>query len=275
MGYGFKAGLNFSNFQGPSELGPDGSELETNELITGFHIGAIINFKFAELAGLRTELMFSQKGSRYNYDGPSFQHFQIVNQNNVLETTGTKKISLNITNAYIDIPVMGYFRATDWLEVSGGASIGFLVSSIAAGDLSYSGATAGGALVEDILIGLDYNYTTDDELVLNPDDATTATIGGQTITIPRTVGSYFDQSLYGGSFDGNLFNTIDLGLVGGINIFLNQGLSLGLRANYGLSDITRNESDHYRQELGPDRQLITSTDKDVNFSIQTSIGFSF
>ncbi len=276
MGYGFKAGLNFSTFQSPTEEDDNGNMLEENQLISGFHIGAIINFKFTEIAGLRTELMFSQKGTRYSFEGPSYQSFYIANQANSIATTGQKDITLNITNAYIDVPVMGYIRALPWLEISGGASIGALVSSIGAGELSYSGTTETGFTVDDVIINLDYNYLNNTNSTRNTNDAVTEMVGLQTIEIPRNIGPYYDHELYGETdFDDKQFNRLDIGLVGGINIFLNQGLALGIRINYGLIDITKNTTDYSYQNLSSERRLIFSEDSDRNLSLQTSIGFSF
>ncbi len=274
MGYGFKAGLNFSTINGPSEQTVDGSDTEMNEYITGFHIAAIINFKLTDIAGVRTELMFSQKGSRYTFEGDSYQDFFNNSQVTLTSTTGMKELSINTTNAYIDIPVMGYFRATDWLEISGGASVGVLVSSVAAGELRYSGVSASGTPLDDVVIGIEYNYLTDD-INTQSEDFNTKMVGNQTLRIPRTVGAYYDYNLYNQELQGNFYNRLDLGLVGGINIFLNQGLSLGLRVNYGLSDITNNEVDPSIQSLDEDGNFIYLEDKDTNLSLQASIGFSF
>src|SRR6185436_13718006 len=85
IGYGFRAGLSLGKYDGPSELGPNGETLETNKMASGFHIGMTVNFKFGDLMGLRTELMFSQRGTDYLYKGPSYY---------VLEKNTTRSITL-------------------------------------------------------------------------------------------------------------------------------------------------------------------------------------
>ena len=44
--YGFKTGLNFARFDGPSETDNAGKSLETWKNVTGFHIGAIVFLRF-------------------------------------------------------------------------------------------------------------------------------------------------------------------------------------------------------------------------------------
>src|SRR5688572_9699037 len=72
IGLGFKAGLNYSRFDGPSETGPNGESLETYSTSSGFHIGGIVNIKFTDIVGLRTEFTYSQRGTKYDYEGPSY-----------------------------------------------------------------------------------------------------------------------------------------------------------------------------------------------------------
>src|SRR5258706_9843430 len=72
IGYGFRAGISLARFDGPPERGPNGETLETNKMASGFHIGAQFSYKFGDLMGLRAELLFSQRGTDYLYDGPSY-----------------------------------------------------------------------------------------------------------------------------------------------------------------------------------------------------------
>ena len=54
-----------------------------------------------------------------------------------------------------------------------------------------------------------------------------------------------------------------------------QGLFLGFRLNYGLSDVTNQSQDVDYQQLEDSARVILRDDFDRNVSIQTSIGFSF
>ncbi|HKK78406.1 MAG TPA: hypothetical protein VJ933_02205, partial [Phaeodactylibacter sp.] len=75
--------------------------------------------------------------------------------------------------------------------------------------------------------------------------------------------------------DDNLFNTLDVGLVGGISYFLNKGLFIGGRVNYSLIDITEQSQDISRSTINPDNTYVTRDDDDRNFVLQLSVGFSF
>ena len=270
IGYGFKAGLNFSSIQGESEMDDAGMDLESFKNNTGFQIGGIINFKIVDAFGIRTEILFSQKGGRYNYNGQGYQRLFFTNGDAFL-AEGTKEIDLNITNAYIDIPVMGYVKVNKWLELSAGANIGFLVASSAAGELRYAGNTSAG--VEEFVVSLDYKYFSDTpgEAKLLVDEPILREVMNQFLEIPRGFGAYYD--LDEGDETG-LYKTIDLGVLAGINIYLNQGLSLGARLNYGLVDITKNDLDRSLFKLN-DGQFIFRDDMDRNISLQTSLTFSF
>ena len=102
--YGFKAGLSLSRIDGPSEM--DGStELEINDNANGFFVGALFRYWFTDLVGIKWELLYSQKGTDYNFNGPAYQLLP-TEAGAILNITGTQRINLNISNDYIDIPVL-------------------------------------------------------------------------------------------------------------------------------------------------------------------------
>lgn len=270
IGYGFKAGLNFSTFQGDKEQDTDGNELEEYKFETGFHIGGQVNFKFTDNFGLRTEFLFSQKGSRYNYNGHSYQRFIDVDGDEIF-TTGMRAYSVNITNSYIDIPIMGYAKALDWLEFSAGVNVGFLVASSGAGELRYNGVTPNGDVIEEFVSSLDYNFYQDEGGMAIPGDVVRTEIDGRAVDLPQFFGAYYDYPA--GDVD-NLYNVMDLGVNFGISLFLNQGLAIGCRLNYGLIDITNNDVDRSFLQL-EDNELVFRDDIDRTLSLHTFIGFSF
>lgn len=266
---GFRAGLNFARFSGPSETSASGQELEEFSNSTGFHIGAAFGITFEEVYGFRGELLYSQKGTQYNYAGDSYWILE-AQDNTQLYATGNRTTSLAITNSYIDIPLTAFYKLGR-LELSAGVSAGVLVGSRGAGEVNFSGQTAAGATVDPFTIALDLNYFDDGFQRSDIDDVEVRTIQGKTIEIPKTLGAYY-QELEGKD---QLFETIDLGLVGSLAFYLNQGLYLGLRLNYGLSDISKKERDISRKELDADNNFIFREDKDRNVNLQASIGFSF
>ncbi len=270
MSFGFKAGMNVSTITGPSEQDDAGNDLEEFNYNTGFHVGAGMILKFTDRFGLKTEVLFSQKGRRYNYNGQSFQIFT-TNDGNELSTTGLRKTTLNVNHSYVEIPVSGYARVLPWLELSGGLYAGIVVGSTGAGEWIYSGTTDGGVTIDEFLINLEHNYfrdQPDDELSL--DDAIMFSTGNQTVSVPSSVGAYYDIPRN----NGNLYSNFDVGVLGGISIFLNEGLYVGARFTYGFVDMTNNDYDVSRARADGTSYILRD-DVDKNISIQFSVGFSF
>ena len=98
----------------------------------------------------------------------------------------------------------------------------------------------------------------------------TLNVGGLTSNIPSFLQAYYLFPEDRGSY----FSTIDFGLNVGAYYYWNQGLFLGGRFNYGLSDVTKDNYDVSRQSLN-NGQFIQRSDKDRNISLQFSLGFSF
>lgn len=271
--YGFKAGLNFSKVAGDSEQDAASMDLEDFNTATGFHIGALFNLKFIDAFGLRGELMFSQKGTEYIYDGASYRDFT-DEDGLTFSTLGNRRTVLNTTNSYIDVPLMAYYRLGK-LELSAGPSIGILVNSIASGEISYDVINNRGETVASTAILLDYNY--------GKDLAGAATEGlggmdselevnGRTAILPEGEGAYFE---YDKIAEGEFYNPLDIGVNAQIAYFLNRGLFIAGRLNYGLSDATNNDFDRSLQTRNEDGSFIPREDADTNFSLQFSLGFSF
>ncbi len=272
LSYGFKAGLNFSSILGDSEIGETDEMPETYDFSSGFHIGIIFNNKITDLFGIRAELLYSQKGSRYRFNGTSYQALHTITGERIF-TTGTKDLSLNITNAYLDFPISAYGKVLPWLEIQGGFNVGALVSSSGSGEIRYDGVSPLGIEIDDFVLSLDHKYFADkggfEELGNEP---IIRNFDGTQVDIPKSIGAYYE---YAQDEEVKLFNRLDFGLQAGVSIFLNQGLFLGLRANYGFADVTNNDYDRSLINLGDNNEFINRDDVDRNFSFQASIGFSF
>ncbi|GJM31571.1 MAG: hypothetical protein DHS20C18_05720 [Saprospiraceae bacterium] len=265
---GFKTGLNFSTFNGPSEVDGNGSNLETLKLNSGFHISGMINFHITDLFGIRTEIMYSQKGTDYTFNGQSFWIFYPDPDTEILNKGGNRNLKLSISNAYIDLPIMAYGRLGR-LEASAGINIGILVSARAQGEITYDGTN-----IEPFTIALDYRFAADEEeKVATGENSQVAytTNSGVPVRVPVTAGAYY------GIFGRNkrLYNVFDLGLNAGLSFYLNKGLFLGFRLNYGLLDATNNDQDFSNANLGEQDNFLKLDDRDTNMSLQASIGFSF
>jgi hypothetical protein len=270
---GFRAGLNFISFEGDQEMSDDGSTtFEEFAATTGFHVGATFALGFTDLFGIKANLMYSQKGGQKNYVNNVPSYFYLYADESDTEgliTLGKLNGEVNVVNSYIDIPVTAYYRIGP-IEIEGGASMGFLVSSRASGGLSYSDTNISRG--EDIVFNVEGSYFAD--------EAGFAGIGGRSETpLPGTTNIFLPSIIstyYNSNSDEALYRRLDFALVGGVGFFLNNGLFLGVRYQHGLSDLTKGENDlriaNESQTVG---RAFNTDDKDYSRSFQASVGFRF
>ncbi len=269
FGFGFKAGLNYSNLNAVAEKDDNGKAVEKFGFDYGFHVGATGSLKFTDDFGLRLELLYSQKNSTYQYDGQAFRIYQTGAAK--VYATGILKTNLLRSNSYIDIPLNAYYRIGRKLEVSAGGYFSALVGSTATGDITFEGKTDGGTPIVAKTLMAKYNYLSDKagEGVAS-DGSSTFFADGFNFSQPNTVGAYYDFA----KKDGNFFKGIDIGLSAGLAYYFNQSLYFSLRAQYGLIDITNNNYD-FQQTKSNKYTLTPRQDKDTNLTIQASVGFGF
>ena len=274
LGLGFKAGLSMIKIEGDSEMA-DGKSLEEFNFSSGFMIGVVFNYEVTDLFGFRTELLYSQKSSRYKYEGPGYFFLQPTEE---LVAVGDRKlIELDINNTYLDIPIMAYYRFGKF-EVNGGFNIGFLLGSKANGIRQFRGFTQGsGAEVTQFEQTLVYNYISDSPLGFDENEgAIIIDQNGIDVLIPRVPFAYFDYPPLRNTLSSTpLYKRLEIGLVGGVQYYPNPGLSVGARFHYGLSDITNDEVDISQQEIDADSELILRNDVDKNRGFQFTIMFLF
>ena len=276
--YGFKTGLNFAKFSGPSETDADGKALETWDNVTGFHIGATFGYSFTDNYSLNAELLFSKRGAKYVFDGDSYRVFRYPPNGQTL-STGSSRYLINVNNSYIDIPLTFVARWGDF-EVSAGGYAGFMVSSVGDGSLRYSGETVPlgntvtnvGTGASELVWNLSHNYRKDNPGEGEGEEKIIAKVDARNIEMPATLGAYYDYT----EDRGSLYNSLDYGLIGGLAYYLSSSLYIGARVQYGLADVTNNNADLSKTEINvTDGTLIYRDDKDKNFMIQASVGFSF
>ncbi|WP_116108265.1 porin family protein [Lewinella sp. IMCC34191] len=263
---GFRAGLNFISFDADQEMDGD-MTLEEFKRTTGFHVGATFALAFTDLVGVKADLMYSQKGGEVRYEGPS--SFYLYNDGTDVEglrVFGDLDSERDVLNSYIDIPVVAYYRLGP-VELEGGVSAGFLVNSRASGSASYTNVVLpDGRSIADVSFNYDYNYFSDVtgfDAIVEPNEDRQG--------YPGVIDAYYNS-------DDNrpLYRRLDFGLIGGASVFLNNGLYLGLRYQYGLTDATRGENDlRLTRTEGVSEREYNTDDKDYNRVIQTSIGFRF
>jgi hypothetical protein len=270
FGLGFKAGLNFNTIQGELEKDNAGNELESANSSTGFHVGATFDFKATDLMGARAELLYSQRGGRKAFEGPSYYFlYALDGSRNLVE--GKRRMDLTINHSYLELPVSLYFKPLPFLELYAGGSVGVLLSSTGFGDLSFEGTTPQGAALQAFSHELDANFMRDKagSYTLDTPPATIA-FKGENVPVPLSAGAYFDLD----EDRGKLFRIPDVGLIGGMSVFFNKSLYISGRLNYGMVDVTRSRPDVSLSKL-ENGDFISRDDDDRNVSWQASIGFSF
>lgn len=260
---GFKAGLNFSTFEGELEGNGD-MTLESFNRTTGFHVGATFAYAFTDLFGFKADLMYSQKGTEVAYEGPSF--FYIYSDGNEAVITGNRRGQQDFINSYIDIPVMAYYKIGP-VELAAGPSVGFMINSAGSGGVRYTNTPYG----PDVEIPISYEaaYFRDEAGAGSINSFSETPVGNTNLVLPNSIGAYYNNPT-----DENLFRRIDFGVVAGLSFYLNNGLYLGGRYSYGLSDVTRVENDMAAQLDGNGNRQFRD-DNDRNRSIQVSLGFRF
>ena len=271
-GYGFKAGLNFSTIIGDVESNAAGKEIESFGTRTGFHVGGGLVAKLTDRFGIKAGILFTQKGTSYKFDGDSFKSF-VAESGESIFTTGTQKISLDITNSYISIPIMGYAKPWRRLEFFAGLDLSFLTSSKGEGELRYKGSSAAGSSFNEYAQVLIYNYFKDDPLGAANGaglDPISFVIDGKSVVLDQEVGAYYENA----KKDGNFYKIFDMGLIVGTNVYINSGLYLGFTLNYGLLDVSDNSFDFSRVKTD-NQALISRSDSDRNIAYQLSLGFGF
>ena len=260
---GFKAGLNFSTFEGELEGNGDVT-LESFKRTTGFHVGATFAYAVTDLFGFKADLMYSQKGTERVYEGPSFLYIYTDNGQDLVR--GDRRGNQDFINSYIDIPVMVYYKIGP-IELAAGPSIGFMINSAGSGGVRYTNTPYGPDV--EIPVSYEANYFRDETGAGSINTFSETPIPGTNVFLPNSVGAYYNSPT-----DENLFRRFDFGAVAGISFYLNNGLYIGGRYSLGLTDVTRVENDLAAQlDENGDRQF--RDDNDRNRSIQVSLGFRF
>jgi len=258
LSYGFKAGLNYNTFNGPED------EAESFDRTTGFHIGVIFKYPLTDLFGFKGEFVYSQRGGKYSYQGPS--SFLVQRTPNPILLSGNRDMTVNISNNYLDFPLLAYGKF-GWFEVNTGVTLSVLVGSLGAGQLKFTGLNPP---VDEFSINLDHHYFSDKAREASSFGTQEIRVSNERITIPSQIGGYYELE----SKDGNLYKGLEVGWLAGVSFYLNEGLFLGLRGNFGLLDITRSQMDRSYRTF-TNNVPVPQNDKDKQISYQLSLGFSF
>ncbi|MEM6726175.1 MAG: outer membrane beta-barrel protein, partial [Bacteroidota bacterium] len=96
---GVKAGLNLATVYGSSESF-NGENLESFGYSAGFHAALSVRYAFTDRLGVMGEVMFSQKGVQYRYEGQGSQILLFDNNGveRAVAAAGDRRITINVTN---------------------------------------------------------------------------------------------------------------------------------------------------------------------------------
>lgn len=277
---GIRAGLGQNKFSGPSEA----NATEKYKLAGGFHFGINFQWNFTDVIGVRSEIVYNQTGSAYQFssDDGYYLYRKLVTGTLALDLEprsdwpllrDKKIVNLNFSNSYLQLPITAHIRVNNKIEIFGGAYAGLLLNPLATGTITFGE----GDLFEfpHIFVqGLEYDFNSDVAGQYNRFvNSRLLIVNGRDVDIPGAVGAYYffeDNTEYE-----QKFKSFDYGLTGGFAYYLNRGFYASMRVEYGMADITNTRGDISLQELNPDKTFIFNDDSDRNLGIYLSLGFKF
>ena len=263
---GIRAGLNFAKFLGPSETGV----VENFSLSSGFHFGINFQWNFNSVLGVRSEVLYTQIGSQYTFNGEGYYVFDLPTFSRFV-VRDISQIDLDISNAHISFPITAHITVTEKLEIFGGGYLNLLVSPIGTGSWKF-GVLDENAPDYAFDQGLDYDYNSDRAGEFNLFARSIGIIvNDQNVDLNGIVGAYY---LFD-TVEENRFTKVDYGLIGGAAYYLNKGLFVSARLEYGLTDITNTRADNSLKDINSNGTFIFNDDYDRNLNIAISMGFKF
>jgi hypothetical protein len=115
---GVKGGVNFSNFR-------IGDEFADNNIKAGLNLGLFFKLPVSEAVAIQPEILYSSKGSKFEYD-------------NFLQGEGEYRFNFN----YLELPIMGVFSLGDHFNIQAGPYVGYL-TSVNIKDMNENGSIQG------------------------------------------------------------------------------------------------------------------------------------
>jgi hypothetical protein len=271
LGFGVHIGMNYSTIRGTSEVVSGSTTApETFNYNSGLHGGLVIRYGLTDIVGFRAEVNYAQRGMKYAYESIGIQPFK-DDKNVPIFTTGQLKYNLNLTNSYIELPLMFYARLGDKWEVQAGGYAAYLVKSAADGALTLKNAkTLLGTTVPDYSGTIDYNFlSADDDKADVSNNKVLFTEQARIIKNPISLGAYYGR----GTANGYLWNRMDYGLVAGLSFRMRSGLTAMARFNYGMADVTNNAVHAMQSSLSADKKFVLRDSNDKNMGLQISFIF--
>ncbi len=260
---GVRAGLDFSKFIGPLESG------ESYGYSNGFHFGINYSYPFTSIVGVTAELVYQQKGTQRKFEGLGYYHgFDGLDP---YFEEGEVDMLLNISNAYISLPLSVYLKPFKKFELFAGVSFDFLINPLGTGLLNFTSTNA----PDDFFFeqSLNYQYYEDDPRGVKTSlYAPQVFRGDDIVVIPGAVGAYYHLDA---EYDKEeLFPWFNMSLLTGATYYIRKSFYISGRAELGLFDQTNDVVDISLSEYNGDK-FVFREDKDVHLGFQVSLGFKF
>lgn len=268
---GVRAGLNY--FKTLGELEPQ----EKQSLSSGFHFGINGTYYFNDVFGVRTEILYTQKGSLLENEGELYSLFDLPTGERVFEL-GQGKYSLRRTFNTFSVPLQVAVKPIKKIELFAGVNFDFIAGSIGQGNFEFDNMNNDEPIF--FIQTLNFNYNTDAFSDTNINSRGFLTVNYDVngdgildeLVFANSIGAYryFDEEI-----DSNLIKSFDLGVNAGLSYYINPGLYVRGTFNYGLRDITRGKYDYSLEEINDDGSYIFRDDTDRKIGFQVSLGFQF
>ena len=261
---GVRAGLDFSTLNGPLEAA------ESFGLSTGFHFGVNVSRYFTNSFGLRAELVYQQKGFRKEYNGVGYYPIKLNDSNSLFYTEGNIDYILEVSNAYASIPITAHIQPFKFMEFFAGLSANFLINPVGSGTIDFTSTANPDRLF--YRQTLQHAYYQDEAGMQGTSSSNPQVfVGEDIVTIPGAVGAYYFLD----SNDEKVFKGFDISAVVGTQVYVNKSFYIGLRAEYGLRDVTNDLVDFSLESLSETGGFKVNTDKDHQVTLEASVGFRF
>lgn len=276
--FGIRAGLNYSKLIGPQINTV--TEKDAFQFNNGLHFGVTFAYHLTDNFGLRTELAYNQIGTLYTYQGENSPFVFRYGQERVVRNGKIERF-FDISNSYIHVPLMVYYKPHRKVELYGGIYAQFLIIPTANGRIDMTAPenseTPGELFKYSFEQLIEANYFSDDPREVKGSQSLIVDliIDGETekVAMNRLVGGYYE--LDADEKKASLYNWFDAGLEFGGSYYINRSLYLGLTGMYGLTDVTNNKADVDFGNLNEFQKYIFRSDFDRNLSLQLSLGFNF
>ncbi len=263
---GIRAGLNYSKFSGPVVS----SSNEAYNFSSGFHFGINLNQFMTDKSYLRFELLYIQNGSNYKINGDSYYY---IRSDEPFYERGNTDINLDISNAYISLPITYHYSISKKIELHAGGYFNILIGPKGSGTLKFDSRDNPDKIK--MQQSLDYNYNSDRAgygYIPNSQLFPTIIVGDENVPLFSYLGAYYQyqEKLT------NRFRWFDAGLSFGGSYFFNRGFYGSVRLDYGLVDLTKTEGDISITEVDlTENKALNKTTRDTHVGIQASLGFKF